>query len=64
MVLVSTLIAGQVAGDGRSDWLKGAQLLAVYLVLALSFFSARIAGFALTGSKPFPPSGRERISRD
>jgi Ca2+:H+ antiporter len=38
MVLLSVLITGQVAGDGRSDWLKGAQLLAVYLVLALSFF--------------------------
>ena len=38
IVLLSVLIAGQVAGDGRSDWLKGAQLLAVDLVLALSFF--------------------------
>jgi Ca2+:H+ antiporter len=38
MVLLSVLITGQVAGDGRSDWLKGAQLLAVYVVLALSFF--------------------------
>jgi Ca2+:H+ antiporter len=37
-VLLSVLITGQVAGDGRSDWLKGAQLLAVYLVLALTFF--------------------------
>jgi Ca2+:H+ antiporter len=27
-----------VAGDGRSDWLKGVQLLAVYLVLAITFF--------------------------
>ena len=32
------LVTGQVAGDGRSDWLKGMQLLAVYLVLALTFF--------------------------
>jgi Ca2+:H+ antiporter len=38
IVLLSVLITGQVAGDGRSDWLKGAQLLAVYLVLALTFF--------------------------
>jgi Ca2+:H+ antiporter len=37
-VLLSVLITGQVAGDGRSDWLKGAQLLAVYLVLALTFY--------------------------
>ncbi len=32
------LITGQVAGDGRSDWLKGAQLLAVYVVLGLTVF--------------------------
>jgi Ca2+:H+ antiporter len=37
-VLLSVLILGQVAGDGRSDWLKGVQLLAVYLVLGLTFF--------------------------
>ena len=38
IVLLSVLITGQVAGDGRSDWLKGVQLLAVYLVLGLTFF--------------------------
>jgi len=38
IVLLSVLITGQVAGDGRSDWLKGVQLLAVYLVLGLAFF--------------------------
>ncbi len=38
MVLLSVLITGQVAGDGRSDWLKGLQLLAVYLILALTYF--------------------------
>ena len=38
MVLLSVLITAQVAGDGRSDWLKGLQLLAVYLVFALTFF--------------------------
>jgi Ca2+:H+ antiporter len=32
------LITGQVAGDGRLDWLKGVQLLAVYLILGLAFF--------------------------
>lgn len=37
-VLLSVVVTGQVAGDGRSDWLKGLQLLAVYLVLALTFF--------------------------
>jgi Ca2+:H+ antiporter len=38
MILLSALISGQVAGDGRSDWLKGVQLLAVYLVFALAYF--------------------------
>jgi Ca2+:H+ antiporter len=38
IVLLSVLITGQIAADGRSDWLKGVQLLAVYLVLAITFF--------------------------
>jgi Ca2+:H+ antiporter len=37
-VLLSVLITGQVAGDGRSNWLKGVQLLAVYVILGLAFF--------------------------
>ena len=37
-VLLSVLVTGQIAGDGRSDWLKGVQLLAVYLVLGITFF--------------------------
>ena len=37
-VLLAVLITGQVAGDGRSDWLKGVQLIAVYLILGLAYF--------------------------
>jgi len=37
-VLLAVLVTSQVAGDGRSDWLKGAQLLAVYVILGLAFF--------------------------
>jgi Ca2+:H+ antiporter len=37
-VLLSVIITTQVAGDGRSDWLKGALLLAVYAVFGLAFF--------------------------
>ena len=40
IVLLSVLITGQVAGDGRSDWLRGVQLLAVYLVMGLAFLFA------------------------
>ncbi len=39
-ILLSVLITSQVAGDGRSDWLKGVQLLAVYLILGITFFFA------------------------
>jgi Ca2+:H+ antiporter len=37
-VLLAVIISGQVATNGKSDWLKGCQLLAVYLVLGLTFF--------------------------
>ncbi|MBY0561028.1 calcium/proton exchanger [Hyphomicrobium sp.] len=37
-VFVAVVITGQVASDGRSDWLKGVQLLAVYLILGLAFY--------------------------
>jgi Ca2+:H+ antiporter len=37
-VLLAVLVTGQIAGDGSSDWLKGVQLLAVYLVLGITFF--------------------------
>jgi Ca2+:H+ antiporter len=34
----SAVIAAFIARDGQSDWLEGAQLLAVYAILALAFF--------------------------
>jgi Ca2+:H+ antiporter len=37
-VFVAVLITGQIASDGESNWLEGAQLLAVYLILAAVFF--------------------------
>jgi Ca2+:H+ antiporter len=38
IVILSVLVTTQVASDGRSDWLKGTQLLVVYFILALTFF--------------------------
>ena len=38
VVFLSILIAGQVAGDGESNWLKGVQLIAVYVILGIVFF--------------------------
>ena len=35
---ISAAILGFIALDGRSNWLEGAQLLAVYLIMAISFF--------------------------
>ncbi len=37
-VIISVVIAGQIAGDGESNWLEGIQLLAVYIVLGILFF--------------------------
>ncbi|MBQ5695275.1 MAG: calcium/proton exchanger [Clostridium sp.] len=37
-LIVSVLIANKVASDGESNWLEGAQLLAVYLIIAAGFF--------------------------
>lgn len=36
-LIVAVLIANRVASDGESNWLEGVQLLAVYLILAVSF---------------------------
>jgi Ca2+:H+ antiporter len=35
---LSVMIAAQVSVDGESNWLEGAQLLAVYLIVALGFY--------------------------
>ena len=34
----AAVIAAFVALDGESNWLEGAMLLAVYMILALAFF--------------------------
>lgn len=36
-LIVAVLIANRVAGDGESNWLEGLQLIAVYVIIALSF---------------------------
>lgn len=37
-LIVSIAIAGQIAGDGDSNWFEGAQLVSVYLMLAIMFY--------------------------
>jgi Ca2+:H+ antiporter len=39
-VFFAVLVLGQVSGDGQSNWIKGVQLLAVYLILAIVFYFA------------------------
>lgn len=31
-------MTNQIAGDGETNWLEGAQLLALYLILAMLFY--------------------------
>ncbi len=37
-VIVSVHIVAQISNDGESNWLEGAQLLSVYLILAILFY--------------------------
>ncbi len=37
-IALAVLVVGNIASDGESNWLEGAQLLAVYLILALAFY--------------------------
>ena len=39
-VVLAMLITQQITGDGESNWLEGVQLLAVYTILAIVFYSA------------------------
>lgn len=37
-LVFSVLIANKVANDGESNWIEGVQLIAVYIIIAASFF--------------------------
>lgn len=37
-LIVSVIIANKVSNDGQSNWLEGAQLIAVYFIIAAGFF--------------------------
>jgi Ca2+:H+ antiporter len=37
-LIAGVLIAALVAQDGESNWLEGASLVAVYLILGIAFF--------------------------
>jgi Ca2+:H+ antiporter len=39
-VLLAILVANSVTADGESNWFEGVQLLALYSILAISFYYA------------------------
>jgi Ca2+:H+ antiporter len=43
-LFMGVLIGTVVAGDGRANWFKGVQLIAVYLIIALMFYFIPVAG--------------------
>ena len=43
-LFMGALIGAVVSGDGRSNWFKGVQLIAVYLIIALMFYFIPGAG--------------------
>ena len=40
ILFAAVLIAGLIAGDGRSNWYKGVQLILVYSIIAMMFYFA------------------------
>jgi Ca2+:H+ antiporter len=42
---LSALLVSLIANDGRSNWLEGAQLVAAYVIMAISFFFVQELGF-------------------
>jgi len=40
-IVLSVAIVGQISGDGESNWLEGAQLLSVYVMVGVLFFYLR-----------------------
>ncbi|MEO5754753.1 MAG: calcium/proton exchanger [Chthoniobacterales bacterium] len=37
-IVLSIWIVGQISGDGESNWLEGAQLLSVYIIIGILFY--------------------------
>jgi Ca2+:H+ antiporter len=48
-LIAGVFIAAIVSSDGESNWLEGAELLAIYLILGLAFFLLPVAGIAAGG---------------
>ncbi len=55
-VVLAIGIVGQISGDGESNWLEGAQLLSVYIVLAILFYFLPEAHHAVGGAASTAPA--------
>lgn len=55
-VVLAVVIVGEIASDGESNWLEGAMLLAVYLILGISFYFLPEAA-AHVGTNPAGAAG-------
>ena len=51
-LFLGVLIGVLVAGDGRSNWFKGVQLVAFYLILAAMFYLIPAETAATLGTSP------------
>jgi hypothetical protein len=51
-LFLGVLIGGHVAGDGRSIWYKGVQLVAFYLILATTFYLIPLETVSTFGRSP------------
>ncbi len=49
-VVASIFIVGQIGSDGESNWMEGAQLLSVYVILGILFYFLPDMHTALTGT--------------
>ena len=57
-VVLAVLIVGEIAADGESNWMEGAMLLAVYLILGMCFyFLPESAAHASTSGTVVPVAG-------
>ncbi|MBL0157236.1 MAG: calcium/proton exchanger [Bryobacterales bacterium] len=54
-VVLAVLIVGEIAADGESNWMEGAMLLAVYLILGMCFYFLPEAAAHASATGPVVP---------
>ncbi|MEO6807945.1 MAG: hypothetical protein ABI353_02400, partial [Isosphaeraceae bacterium] len=59
-VILAVIIARMVAEDGESNWLEGAMLLMIYLILGIAFFFMPAHGEPKGGDRATPEAHATR----